>query len=918
MADLTKDQLRQQNDSLFANNNSGNITAEDLRTFNDEMIDAIATEVNPSLTGSVEVEGSVSASTYYGDGSNLTGVTSEVPSGTISGSSQVDYPLISNIPSGIVSSSTQISDITGSSLVTASFASQTLTFTKGDGSTFGIVIPDESGSVIPPGTVSGSSQVVLEDTTYTDNGVDSFLQTDGAGNLSFEYVKSMYEEVKNRESFEIQKGQALFVDSNTGDRVDVYLADNSNPNRFPATLVASENISANGNGLGLISGLIANLDVGTLQSGDIVYLGTNGGWTATRPTGSAEIQVLGVVSRPGNNGAGYFINQLHTTLPNITEGNVWVGDASGVPVQVSTGSFGSSIDTGSFATTGSNTFVGDQDINGKLSVIQSTPTKFDGITEVSYPFTSSLGATGYVRQQFSNLGGAGTTFSQLVGGVDFAEFKTANDTELIFTSQNRGIRFNSAQSMNFDSATTVNVDADNGINLNNDTTINANGVVNGTNAAPGSTLTVKDGNNTPRLQVQNAILGGLTGADIVINGNLLNDGDATLTGNQTINGTNLAPGSTLTVKDGNNIPRLQVNNATLSGLAGADVVINGNLINDGDATLTGNQTLLGNINAPSASLVQLGSDGQYIDNFNIRAAAYNTIVSNWNHYSINSANIEAQNLLNLKSSGDIIVSGSTSFADDILVDGTNLAPGSTFTVKDGNNTPRLEVSNATLSGFTGTDVIVNGNLLNDGDTTITNSVIINDGGTNNNYIGLTTSGSGETLSNGKTAGNIDISASKKLTLSSVEPILFDSNLTMNGAVQMNTSLYQNAALDLITTGNTLTNQGDYFEIQLTSNAVVDVNSLISNTSRRAYILIQQNASNVYTFSITQGGSPVTVIASSGVYTSNFPAPTGTININTTLNSFTFVELIQTKINGVENVLHIRMNDSLDVGLLGAP
>ena len=44
-------------------------------------------------------------------------------------------------------------------LVTASFSENTLTFTKGDTSTFGVVIPDVSGSTIPAGTISGSSQI---------------------------------------------------------------------------------------------------------------------------------------------------------------------------------------------------------------------------------------------------------------------------------------------------------------------------------------------------------------------------------------------------------------------------------------------------------------------------------------------------------------------------------------------------------------------------------------------------------------------------------------------------------------------------------------------------------------------------------------------------------------------------------------
>jgi len=54
----------------------------------------------------VDATGSVSASRYIGDGSQLTGLAAAtLPSGVVSGSSQITYSGISSIPSGIVSSS---------------------------------------------------------------------------------------------------------------------------------------------------------------------------------------------------------------------------------------------------------------------------------------------------------------------------------------------------------------------------------------------------------------------------------------------------------------------------------------------------------------------------------------------------------------------------------------------------------------------------------------------------------------------------------------------------------------------------------------------------------------------------------------------------------------------------------------------
>jgi trimeric autotransporter adhesin len=538
---LTKEQLEALNQSSFPNNNSGEITATDLRTFNQELID-----------------NTVNQTVYTADSASFdaridAGGGGGVPAGTISGSSQVDYPLISNIPSGIVSSSAQISDITGSSLVTASFATQTLTFTKGDGTTFGVNIPDVSGS-------------------------------------------------------------------------------------------------------------------------DITALNA---FTASQ-------------------------EELNTT----------------------------------FATTGSNTFTGDQNVNGKLAITQSTATKFDGITEVSYPFTSSLGATGYVRQQFSNLGGAGTTFAQLVGGVDFAEFKTAAETNLIFVSQGKGINFTAIQSMNFETSGSVNVNADSGINLNNNTTIDANGVVNGTNLAPGSTFIVKDGNSTPRLQVQNATLAGLTGADIVLNGDVLLDGTFTNDGDTIINGTNAAPGNTFIAKDGNGASRLQVNNATLKGLTGVDVVINGNTTLDGivvidDATTingnlentgsfanNGDTTIVGTNLAPGNTFTAKDGNGTprlSVQNATLKGLTGADVLVNGNTILDGTVTIDDNTTIN----GNLENTGSFTNGGDTTVVGTNLAPGNTFIVKDGNNTARIQVTNAALRGITGTDVILNGTVLNDGNATIT-------------------------------------------------------------------------------------------------------------------------------------------------------------------------------------------------------
>ena len=64
------------------------------------------------------------------------------------------------------------------------------------------------------------------------------------------------------------------------------------------------------------------------------------------------------------------LNVKNTLTASLQEGYVWVGNASGKTTTVATSSFGSVINTGSFATTGSNNFVGNQVFTGSL--IQSS------------------------------------------------------------------------------------------------------------------------------------------------------------------------------------------------------------------------------------------------------------------------------------------------------------------------------------------------------------------------------------------------------------------------------------------------------------------------------------------------------------------------------------------------------------------
>ena len=101
--------------------------------------------VNVDFTNTTGVSGSFSGS-FEGDGSGLTGISTSLPAGVVSGSEQISYTGITDIPSGIVSSSAQFNSLTDpfSGSFTGSFT--------GNGSG----LTDLS---LPAGTVSSSAQI---------------------------------------------------------------------------------------------------------------------------------------------------------------------------------------------------------------------------------------------------------------------------------------------------------------------------------------------------------------------------------------------------------------------------------------------------------------------------------------------------------------------------------------------------------------------------------------------------------------------------------------------------------------------------------------------------------------------------------------------------------------------------------------
>jgi hypothetical protein len=143
---------------------------------------------------------------------------------------------------------------------------------------------------------------------------------------------------KNSTGSTISKGKLVYIsgyDIASG-YPEISLADNTSSSTMAAIGVVREDILNNATGFVIVNGKLSDVDTSTFSVNAIVYVGTSGDFTTTKPTGTALIQNVGKVLRShASNGQIEIISIGRTNdVPNIPNGTIWVGNASAVPTAV--------------------------------------------------------------------------------------------------------------------------------------------------------------------------------------------------------------------------------------------------------------------------------------------------------------------------------------------------------------------------------------------------------------------------------------------------------------------------------------------------------------------------------------------------------------------------------------------------------
>jgi hypothetical protein len=261
-------------------------------------------------------------------------------------------------------------------LITASFSGNTLTFTKGDASTFGVIIPDISGSTIPAGTISGSSQITA--LGFVSSSITaSSLVTASVSLNTITFTKgdaSTFNIIVNTGSAITTDITALNSFTQSQETKDTTLASvTSSLNSATASLFTSASLA-------LVTASV-NLNTITFTKGDTstfaITVNTGSGGGATLPSGLLSSSVTNFIdysasvdSRINAAGGAPQVQDEGTILGNATSFNF---NGAGVTATLTAGTAsitipggGGTIDTGSFLTTGS--FGTYQNVRGTLNI----------------------------------------------------------------------------------------------------------------------------------------------------------------------------------------------------------------------------------------------------------------------------------------------------------------------------------------------------------------------------------------------------------------------------------------------------------------------------------------------------------------------------------------------------------------------
>jgi len=137
-----------------------------------------------------------------------------------------------------------------------------------------------------------------------------------------------------RFSEDVSEGDPVYVSGFHGSNgpIIVSKADASDSSKMPSIGLATQDYSQNNEGDVACIGSLKDVDTDSFSVGDVLYVASGGGLTNTKPTGTNLIQNVGKVGRSNQNNGEIVVMAIGRSndVPNIPDGQAWIGNSSGV------------------------------------------------------------------------------------------------------------------------------------------------------------------------------------------------------------------------------------------------------------------------------------------------------------------------------------------------------------------------------------------------------------------------------------------------------------------------------------------------------------------------------------------------------------------------------------------------------------
>lgn len=165
--------------------------------------------------------------------------------------------------------------------------------------------------------------------TTTEDPVTSQVGPQGPAGADAEDDK-VFLDIRTDEA--ISKGDPLYITgySQGQSRITVAKADSSDSAKMPSIGLATDDYAINTNGRAITMGSFVDVDTSSFSVGDVLYVASGGGLTATKPTGTNFIQNVGKVGRSNTINGEIVVMAIGRSndVPNLPAGRFFIGSST--------------------------------------------------------------------------------------------------------------------------------------------------------------------------------------------------------------------------------------------------------------------------------------------------------------------------------------------------------------------------------------------------------------------------------------------------------------------------------------------------------------------------------------------------------------------------------------------------------------